>query len=254
MIPNPNIYTQDEGKISSNLLPVKKRTSIHLAWLKSLLSPTQWLTDLIFKNYADGSNYPQWLSGNYAYLDRVTYIDGAVYELQTLAGLTTSTPPNEDPANWLRLLNSFIGIREQARYSGQKLMLEYILNRRYLITPFSLIEWEIIWIAGVPTPQSTPPYTQIYITEYRNSITNFWLSNGAGLVSYMNGGSGPGSLNYLGNSYPPYSVLQFTIWVPLAVYTNIALIQPPGVTAEDAIRAIADKYIHAGAVYEIVSY
>lgn len=254
MIPDPNIYAQDEGTISNNLLPVKKRKKIHLAWLKNLLSPAQWLTDLTFQNYADGSNYPQWVAGTYAYLNRVTYIDGAIYELQMLAGLTTSIPPNQDPGNWLRVLESFIGIREQARYTGQKLMLEYALNRRYQISPFSLIEWEVIWISGTPTPQAAPPYTQIYITEANNSTTNFWLSNGSGLISYMNAGSGPGSLNYLGNSYPIYSAIEFTIWVPIAVYTNIGSIQPPGVNADQAIRSVADKYIHAGAVYEIITY
>lgn len=254
MIPNPNIYNQDQAIISNNLLPVKKRTSTHLAWLKNLLSANQWLTDLIFKNYTDGSSYPQWASGTYAYLDRVTYIDGAVYELQTLAGLTSSVPPNEDPDNWLIILSSFIGIREEARYTGQKLMLEYALNRRYQITPFSLIEWEIIWIAGIPTPQTVPPYTQIYITKSNNSITDFWLSNGSGLISYMNAGSGPGSLNYLGNSYPVYSPIQFTIWVPSAVYSSIGAIQPAGVTADQAIRSFADKYVHAGSVYTIITY
>lgn len=253
MIPNPNIYLQDEGQISHDLLPVKKRMATHLAWLESLLSSNQWLADLLFIQYADGATYANWVASTpYAYLDRVTYVDGAVYELQKTSGLTSSTPPNVD-ANWIKVLDSFVGVRERARYNGQKLMMEYLLNRRFQVGAFSLTEWEVIWTGGAPVTQSAPPYTQIYIKGTNNSTTNFWLSDGDGLTSYMNA-QGPGSLNYLGNSYAAYTTIQFTIYVPSALYATIGANQPPTVTADQAIRAVVDQYVYAGAIYQITQY
>lgn len=222
-----------------------------MAWLKNLLSSNQWLTDLIFINYAGGSVYSNW-SGitAYAYLDRVIYIDGAIYELQNQAGLISTTPPNVD-LNWIKILDTFIGVRERARYNSQKLMLEYALNRKFQVSTFSTIEWEVIWIAGVPVPQTAPPYTQIYIKPVKNSQTNFWLSNGAGLTSYM----GNTTQNYyMGNAYPTYTINKFIIYVPTAVYTAIGSYQVAGVTADQAIRAIVDKYADAGSIYTITQY
>lgn len=255
MIPNPNIYVQDEGDISHDLLPVKKRTKIHLAWLKELLSSAQWLHDLMFNDYTDGSLAPNWVSGsNYVYLDRVVFIDGAVYELQNTAGLTPSTiTPNVDTANWNKVLDSFIGARERARYTGQKLMLEYILNRRFQVASFSLIEWEVKWIAGAPVVQSAPPYTQIYIKAINNPTNNFWLSNGSGLVSYMSNTS-TAQRNYLGNAYSAFNPVQYNIYVPIALYTAIGAYQPAGVTADTAIRAVVDAHAACGSIYTISTY
>ncbi len=259
MIPDPNIYKQDAGQISNDLLPVKKRLPIHLAWLKALLSACQWDHDLIFKYYADGyvGLLPVWTSGNpYVYLDRVIHIDGAVYELENTAGLASSTlAPNIDTDNWIKILDSFIGARERARYTGQKLMLEYALNRRFFVASYSVTEWEIQWISGVPVPQSAPPFSQIYIKSANNVQTNFWLSNGGAgsLTSYMSD-SGSFQGNFLGNGYNTYSPFQFTIYVPTALYAQIQSYQPPGVTAEQAIRSVADPLLPAGSFYEITQY
>src|SRR6266403_6146507 len=106
MIPDPLIYVQNEGDLSNDLLPVKKRTAKHLAWLEELLSSEQWLHDLIFDNFSAGTTYADWISGNaYAYLDRITYVDGSVYELNKIGGYTSSTiSPNIDPG-WIKILD-----------------------------------------------------------------------------------------------------------------------------------------------------
>ncbi|HWY10587.1 MAG TPA: hypothetical protein VN026_04630 [Bacteroidia bacterium] len=255
MIPNPNIYTQDESIISNDLLPVKKRTPIHKAWLKQLLSPLQWLTNLIFVDFAGGSNAPNWVFfSSYAYLDRVCYTNGSVYELQALGGEAFSIiAPNINPS-WIKILDTFIGVRERARYNGQKLMLELILNRRFKVALYSQIEWEIIWIAGVPVTQAAPPYSQIYITKTANNLSGFWLSNGNGLTSYMSNGSVGAQMNFLGNTYAAVNVIQYTIHVPIALYTTIGTYQLAGVTADMAIRSIVDKYTPAGSIYTIITY
>lgn len=225
------------------------------------MSSIQWDHDLIFKYFADGyvGTIPPWtsgLSGGYIYLDRVNYIDGGVYEMINVNNLLVSTvPPNVDTDNWIKVLDSFIGARERSRYNGQKLMLEYMLNRRFQVATYSIIEWEIQWIAGVPTPQPSPPYQQIYIKQTVNSQSNFWLSNGGAgsLTSYMAAAS-TNQNYYLGNAYSAYTAIQFTIFVPTAVYASIQAYQLPGVTADQAIVAVIDQYVQAGSIYVITQY
>ena len=257
MIPNPLIYNQNEGQISNDLLPIHRRKPIFLAWFKTLLQPLQWEHDLIFNDYANGVTYPLWVTATpYTYGTRIQYIDNAIYELQNVAGLTSSVPPNLDTTNWTKILDSFIGVRERARYNGTKLLLEYALNRYFMVTPFSTIEWGVLWVAGHPVAQTTPPYTQIYISNVAHSISNFWLSDGGAgsLTSYMNTNS-IFQRYFIGNAYATYSPYSFTIYVPTAVYAQIQANQVvAGVTAEDVIRAFADKYVQAGKLYQIIQY
>lgn len=239
------------GQTSNDLLPVKKRTPKHLAWLRALLSAVQWDHNLIFRDYANGVSAPNWTSGNnYSYLDRIIYVDGAVYELQNMDGLTPSTEAPNISNDWIKILDSFIGARERARYNSQKLMLEYLLNRRFQVGTFSQVEWEIKWISGVPVPQSAPPYQQIYIKVTNNSLTDFWLSNGNGLVSYM----GNSQSFFLGNAYAQFNPINFAIYVPTALYAHIGTYQLSGVTAEAAIRSVVDNYNPAGGIYQIITY
>ena len=257
MIPNPLIYNQDEGQISNDLLPIHRRKPKFLAWFLTLLKPLQWEHDLIFNDYANGVSYPLWVTSTaYTYGTRRQYIDNAVYELQNVAGLTSSVPPNLDTVNWTKILDVFIGVRERARYNGTKLLLEYALNRYFMVTPFSHIEWGVTWAGGIPTAQTTPPYTQIYISNTYHAISNFWLSNGSpgSLTSFMNNLS-IFQQYFLGNAYAVYNPSSFTIFVPTAVYAQIQANQVvSGVTAESVIRAFADNYVQAGKLYTIVTY
>jgi hypothetical protein len=267
MIPNPEIYYQTESQVANDLLPVQRRKPVFKSWLTALLSSIQWCRDVIFNNFADGSSYDNWTSGNtYAYLERVIYIDNGVYECQKTTGLTSFVPPNIDTDNWLKIADSFIGIREQMHYTFQKLWLEYALNRIYQVAPFSTIDWGVTFSGITPTAHTTPPYTQIYISKTPVLLTNFWLSNGGveALTSFMPTNS-IYSHYYLGNAYAAYSTYQFTIHVPSAVYTQIADNTPTSVPTTDptdpapqragsAIRAFVNRYAQAGSIYKIVTY
>ena len=157
-------------------------------------------------------------------------------------------------------------MREQMNYNFQKLKLEMALNRYFRVSPYSLIEWAVTFTGSVPTTHTAPPYTQIYIVPTRNSLTNFWLSNGGigALTSYMPNSS-LYSRSYLGNAYSTYSVYQFTIHVPSAVYAAIGANQPNGATSPNiydpsplsaggAIRGVVNKYALASSVFNIVTY
>lgn len=248
MITPPAIYSDDEGQVSKDLLPPFRRLPKWLSWLLSLLTPQQWLNDLAFTSYYGGSAAASWVtSTTYNYGDRVKYIDYSVYEsVNTSAFVSTVGPPADlynpvtGTGNWIRVLDTFVGVGERVRYTGQKLMVEYILNYYFQVGTIA-----IPWMGASHV-------NQIYI-DNGDRVTAFWLSNGGAgsLTSFMANNSlfqqyFLGNTNVIGGN--------FTIFVPAAVDAAITANQVAGVTAEDVIRAIADKYIQAGKKYDYQTY
>lgn len=248
MITPPDIYTDDEAQVSKDLMPPFRRLPKFLAWFTAILSPQQWLNDLAFAGYYGGSAAVPWVtSTTYNYGDRVKYTDYSIYEsVNTSAFVSTVAPPSDlydavtETGNWIRVLDTFVGVGERVRYTGQKLMLEYILNYYFQVGTIA-----IPWLGASHV-------NQIYI---RNGSRNtaFWLSNGAAgsLTSYMANNS-VFQQYFLGNAYTLAG--NFTIFVPAAVDAAITANQVAGVTAEDVIRSIADKYVQAGKPYQYSTY
>lgn len=239
----PAIYNQNESQIATSLLPIKRRKPKWIAWMTSVMNPLQWLHDLSVGDYYGGSSAATWTSGNpYVFLDRVIYFDGSVYELQNVAGLTSSVPPPQDIANWYRVLDTWVGVAERVKYTGQKIMIEYLINKYFSIISPSIAP-SIPFMAASHT-------TQIYIV---NNATNkgFYMGNGLGAFqSFMGNGSG-NFQGFLGNSY---LIDFFTVFVPVAVDAAIASKQVSGITAESVVRSILDKYVEAGKLYDYQTY
>ena len=238
-----SIYSLNYSDAFAQLLPPHKRLPKWLAWMGAFAVAAQWVHDKFFTSYVLGSTALDWSNvSTYVLGNRVRYIDNAVYE--AIGAPPTGNVPT-DTTYWYKIQSNFIGMNERVQYSGVKLMLEYALNRIFKVSPFSTQQWN--------TP--TPPYTQIYITNTTNIQSNFWLSNGGAgaLTSYL---SNTSAFNryFLGNAYAAFNSNSFTIHVPIAVYTAIGAVQPSGVTADKAIRALVDKYAQAGKFYNIVTY
>lgn len=263
-IPKPDIYLQDIDTLSVDLLPVRKRKMVMKAWLKELISPAQWLNDLLFKDYADGHLYGAYSAFTvYQPGQRITFIDGANYEfINENAAFLAGFAPDTYPTYWTKLQSNFLGARERSMYNFQKLMLEVVLNKQFQVALYSAKEWEVKWIANVPIAQSAPPFTQIYIKQTTNVQTNFWLSRGNGINAYLSRSS-TASILFLARINSSYSIIQYSIYVPTALYNYIASIQAPGVTSPGdpapdaggaAIRAIVDQYAQAGSIYQFILY
>lgn len=213
------------------------------AWLGVLMKPIVFLNQRTFIDYTDGTNYPTYNnSSTYNFGDIVQYGYGNYY---CLADGTTGIKPVIN-SSWYKLQDNFVGYLERRAYTGQKLSMEYALNRYFGVATFSTVQWD----DGVVT---APPYTQIYITNSGNTNSNFWLSNGTGLNSYMANNSVYQSY-YLGNSYSAYSPYSFTIHVPTSVQSAITAILPPGATVDQQIRAQADKLCECDKNYNIIYY
>lgn len=216
-----------------DVIPDSKRTDENLALLQSLTSGMQRNSE-IFNAYKVGADVQLgstvWAAGTYNYLDIVIYLPtGAVYECQATS--TTETPGTS--TDWLKILDSFIGVDESQYFDGQSINLVWALNRRFMTTfqqdPDVMIS--DIYLEAIPDGEAM---FQVGGNEdnsssvYSNTSSEFLTAEDT--VVYNN---------------------SFIIKVPAAVYATL------GATIaeqEASVRNFADKYINAGVFYEVEDY
>jgi len=240
-----SFYDYNVNFETKRLLPPPKRKPMRLALMSVPGFVLQFYHDLFFTDYAEGAvGFTDWTSGGtYTYLQKVRYIDNAIYQLKNIVGITgITTAPDVDTANWSKVVNLFIGVRERIKYTGNKLMIEYALNRWFKTTFRQPTTF-------VTSPDMYVPKSDIYIQNTNKSITNFWLSNGNGLNSYMANNSKYQNF-FLGNSYT-YSQYDFVIFIPVAVYNALSA---DSTKRDGIIRVFADKYVQCDKTYKIQTY
>lgn len=285
----PNIYNQNLGQLWQDNLPVDKRLPKFIAWGAWLLTPLQWLRDLIFGDYYAGSTAALWAgSTTYAYGNRVCYVDNAIYECINPAGITSSTPPNQDTTNWMKVLDTFVGLYERSLYTGQKTMLEFALNRYFKVTTLSLAFFSSAkWYNNIAyAPGQNVYYTdgKLYTCILANTNelpTNatYWVLNpaiyivreavvtGEFWMATTNTGS-PNSYMPIDSSYatswmpiiPSTQQLDsFIIYVPaalaLTINANIIAATPnTSDTYKTLITSIVSKYVRAARQFNVLTY
>jgi hypothetical protein len=221
-----SVYDINYNQLAEEQTPIDERQPIVLAWLRSLVKPLQYLRDLFFNSYADGSAAPDYNALTaYAKGDQVRHVDNAIYE--ALVPTTGNLP--SDPLFWFKVQDVFIGIRERLKYNSRKIVLEAILNKWFRVAAL--------------------PADQIYIENNDMYGTAFLLGETGPTSSSMPTLSANQQF-FLGNTYT-YDINAFTIYVPVAVFTGL---DPDPTNAENIIRAIADKYVIAGMIYNVVTY
>lgn len=207
------------------LYPPHLRKALHMAWGYVLTKPLQYLRDITFELYKDGSPYQRYDSlTNYVIGDRIYWSDRCVYEaLSANIGIDPT-----DAVIWRKIVDNRIGVLERVRYNSQKMIFEYGLNRWFDID------------SGDP---------QIYITR-NSSTTSFLLGGQTGLTSSVLVNNSAYATSYLSNTFT-YNAYNYTIYVPIAVYTALA---SNNTDRENVIRSFADRYNLAGMRYNVVSY
>lgn len=225
------IYDIDFNLQAENLLPPDKRKPKLIGFLKSLVVAVQILRDWFFNYYADGFSGDFWAGGSgYSFGEQVIGPDNAVYELINPLGITgVFTPPGLDTTNWTKIQDIYIGIRERMRYNSRKIVLEFVLNKWFRVDPL--------------------PADQIYIQNNNIYGTAFLMGNSGPTSSTMANTSGAQQY-FLGNAYS-YGLYGFTIFVPTAIFDAL---DPDPTNAENIIRTIANKYVIAGMLYNVVTY
>lgn len=225
------IYDIDFNLQAENIIPPDKRKPKLLAYLKALILNVQTLRDRFFNYYADGFTGDFWVSGSgYGPGEEIIGPDNAVYECINPLGISgVLPPPGMDTANWVKIQDVYIGLRERLKYNSRKIVLEYILNKWFRVYPL--------------------PADQIYITNNDIYGTAF-LMGATGPTSSTMANNSAYQQYFLGEVYD-YASNAFTINVPAAIF---AALDPDPTNAENIIRAIADKYVIAGMIYNVVTY
>ena len=110
-----------------------KRQAKRLALGTAFVYPLQWLRDLTFGGYANGDTASPAYSSGAAYVktNRVRF-NNRIYEC-IVAPPGIGYPPT-NTAYWIQIQADWRGVNERVAYNGQKLILEYILNRWFNTT------------------------------------------------------------------------------------------------------------------------
>lgn len=215
------IYDYDNQIVGEQLTPPVLRTTKQLAWINTLTAAIQNLWSLIFEDYRVGSVYPDYGFFTQYYVgDRVLFADKSIYECISNS-LNISCL---DTTKWVKVNDIFIGSDERVKYSAQKLLFEYALNK-FFITSGIYITNNFIDVGDVfvmdtnSTESSVMPLDSFYQEDYMDLT-----------ATYASG------------------IYDYTIFVPIADYTTL------GSSANAIIRTFADKYNLAGMQYDIQTY
>lgn len=225
------IYDVNYYKQGALAMPPNKRQPKYLMWIYSLLSPLNWLRDVVFSNYKVSATYDEYAAGTYAKGDRVKY-GTSFYE--SLIDSNTDAPTT---ANWLKIVDNFIGVNDRVLFRSEKILFEYALN-----TWFNTDAEPCVW-------SKVPGDSTIYITN--NAITTGFFRVGTSEELSSSVGFFTSS-EPVGNDGGAVTIqYAFTINIPTAVYAAI------GTTAaerEQTVRNFADKYNTTGLFYNIQTY
>lgn len=217
------IFNINFSGLWKDITPPVLRKPVHQAWGDVLLTPMQYLRDLTFNDFANGSSYPSY-SGASAYTsnDRVSYNNRGVYE--SISGSTGILPT--DINSWNLINENYIGVRERVKYNSQKMLFEYGLNRWFQCTG-------------------------IYIDNNPILNTGLLMGNTGAYSSALSNSSTPTSASYLINSFSGFTTNSYTIYVPTGVYTDLGI---TNIERENVVRSFADNYNLAGFIYNVVAY
>ena len=223
------IYDINFNNAAPSLLPPDKRFSKQVQWVRMLLSPLQYLRDLWFGSYRTGSVAPTWVnSAPYPKYAQVKYaVNNQVYE--SLINANNAIPTVA--TSWQVVQTNFIGLSERVLYNGQKVVLEYAMNKWFGTT------------FRQPNAQS-----DIYITNASVPIAFFRIG---GLESNSSSVSAILSSEFVINAYTFTAVSNFTINCPIAVYNAL---DATLVNNNKIFRGFVDKYVPAGVTYTIATY
>lgn len=221
-----SIYDLDYTIAGPQLLPPDKRRTKMMAWIKALLKPLQYLHDIMFISYKQGSTDPQYAGGTYNKGDRVVYFF-SVYE--SLIGTNAALPT--DQTKWVKIQENFIGVDERVKYNGQKIVLEYALNK-WFVTQF----------------RQPPLQSDIYITVNQIIAKSFIIG------SAKNNSSSVGlttSSEPVGTTVSSSVLKNMNINIPLSVFNALA---STNAQRESIVRAFTNKYITSGITYNVITY
>lgn len=216
----------DIYKIFKDNLPPRKKGKRSLALAYALADGLAYLKIIFFNVFRQGSPDPLYSAGTYQNRDRVIY-QLSVFE--STANNNTSTP--EDLTKWRKLQISHVGVNSRVKFNGEKLQLEYALNKIFR-TVFT----------------DPPTYGEIYIENAAADIGSFTVGIDEDESSTVEAFD---SSEYIYDTEISLDGINFTIWFPIAVFNALGTDD----AARNAfIRNIVDVYACGGIKYAIDTY
>ena len=221
-----SFYNLSYDQKAVELLPPDKRAPAMVQWVQALLKQLQYNQSSIFTDFKVDADYPVYVAGSYNKFDRVIY-GQSVYE--SLTDANTAVPTD---ANYWRLYQIFFtGTDTRIKYNGQKLVLEYAINDRFMTTfrQPPLVS-DIYFSTNIPVPS-------VFVIggiEENSSVT------------YNNNSS-----EYLIDGYSFSAFYNFTLYIPTAIYNAVSA----DVNAREPIfRNYINNLLPAGVTYTIQLY
>lgn len=216
------LYDYDTEVVSEQLTPPTLRESKFLAWLYVLSKPIQNLWSLIFEDYKDGNIYTDYsVIATYAVQDRIRWTDKAIYEciVVTTAGILPS-----NTTYFVKVNDVFIGSNERVKYSAQKLLFEFALNKFFITSGIyitnNFVDTGNVFIMDTDSEESSVmPLDSLYQEDYMDLTATYATA-----------------------------IYDYTIFVPVAFHTSL------GANADGLIANFANKYNLEGMQFEIDTY
>ena len=207
-----SIYNVDMSDVGVKLSPPNKRHPKMMSWIAVLLTPLQWIIDIV-RDYKFGSIAPVYDNAiTYPKGNKVRYTN-RIYEAKE--STTGNAPTNQ--TYWRLVIDDFRGTVQRVKFNGQLLVLEFILN-----------QW---FDTNFVQPNEDEDPSEIYIVNNKtddNSAlvgedSGFWVGEHDYLAD-----------DFVGEDYNPVAA-HFTVYYPSALTPRL-----------DEMKALVNK----GYVYE----
>lgn len=219
-----SIYNVDFENIWSQLTPPVLRKSVHLSWGNVLMAPVQYLRDLVFDDYLDGSTYDTYNSiSAYTTGDRVIYTNRGVYE--NISG-STGTAPTVTTA-WRQISTNYIGVNERVKYNSQKLLFEHALNSNFQTSG-------------------------IFIANSGITASGFIIGETSDYSTAIGETTVPTSAAYITATFQGLNKTCYTIHVPNSCFTGLSSVNDT--ERVNIVRNFADQYNIAGMQYSVSGF
>lgn len=230
-----SIYDLTTSIFGEQFTPPYKRLPRYLSWINVLLYPIQYTHNLFFKQYANGEYDFVWDSvSTYSKGDVVMYLDYQLYiAIQDVPIMT----PCIDTSYWV-LASQNVGLRQRSAVTGQKLLLEWVLNKHY----------------GTTFRQPAIGTSDIYVAGIAID-TNYFVAGIDGTESSFAAISGEDAVQFVGTAYT-YESESLIIYVPNATLDAITQGSeaPPYPLAQKVVLFYAYKFIFAGIIAKVEGY
>ena len=136
-----NIVLHIERFVKNELLqPIQK------AWIVTIAKPLSLLHSILLLRFWDGDNSAKYNNANAYLVGNTVRFRNKIYLCVKDAAIGV-TPTNT--LYWVKMLDSWIGLKERLHYNGQVIILEFLLNRWFEFDP------QLIYIENLDTSVGT---------------------------------------------------------------------------------------------------